>query len=262
MELNMRIFLTLLSIFSLCLALIFASCKEENIKKLMSPVQAVTTLLQKADGSVEADLALISTETDPHEFVTSATNVELRVPGGKQVPLDQEADGHYKANSAGNSDLLYVGGETYQFRFELTKQAEDQEVEQGDFVAVVTAPDNDVSFTWADEPEFTGDTAQLTWTPKTFNAIVNVYGPDGSLTYSTFDFSEPQFEGDKWARLGTGGALTIPVMAFPDAGSYRVTMCAVVKTSGFDEEISDELGVMSGFLAGKCAEDRQFELSE
>ena len=247
---------------SVIMVSVFLSCKEENAKTLFSPVQAVTTLLQMHDGVVEADLALISTETNPHEFVTTAKNVELRAPGGDKVTLTQNSDGHYTASSAGNSDLVYEGGETYKYSFELTDKAEDQEVEPGDFVAVIEAPDDEVEFTWSKEPSFAGDTAKLTWKPTNRFAIVSVYGPNGELTYSTFDFTEPQFEGDKWARLKTGGSLSLSVDAFPDAGDYEVTMCAVAKKSDFDEELSADLGALSGFLAGRCVEPKKFTLGQ
>ena len=43
--------------------------------------------------------------------------------------------------------------------------------------------------------------------------------------------------------------------AFPDSGSYTVSVCLVDKTSDFDKNLSAELGMLSGFLIGRCAQD-------
>ena len=51
------------------LAFLLSSCKREQRRTLQSPIQAVTTLLRTADGTVEAELVLISTEKPIHEFV-------------------------------------------------------------------------------------------------------------------------------------------------------------------------------------------------
>ena len=61
---------------------------EEANTTLTSPVQAVTTLLERSDGTVEAELVLISTARNPHEFVDTAKQVEIRVPSGDKVELE------------------------------------------------------------------------------------------------------------------------------------------------------------------------------
>ncbi|GAB4288454.1 MAG: hypothetical protein Kow0090_00730 [Myxococcota bacterium] len=250
-------------LLSLPLFALLISCglKEEDIKTLQSSVQAVATLLEQADATVEVDLALISTAESAHKFITDAEEVFVRVPGAAKIDLTQTADGHYTATSKDNSDLEYKDGGTYQFSFKLPSEGEEGE-EEKNYAAVTIAPAAEVSFEWTKTPAFAGDTGGLSWTPKTHNAIVTVYGPDGEITYSTFDFSEPQFEGDKWARLGANGSLTLSVDVFKKAGKYKVIMCAVTKNAGFDEELSADLGALSGFLAGKCVEPTEFDLSE
>ena len=50
--------------------LILTNCTEDNATTLKSPVQAVTTVFEKEDGTVLAELYLISTTDDEnHVFV-------------------------------------------------------------------------------------------------------------------------------------------------------------------------------------------------
>ena len=58
---------------------------------LKSPVQAVTTILERADGTVEVDLTIVSTEGPTDQFVTAAYDAELRVPGGAIIQVDDGA---------------------------------------------------------------------------------------------------------------------------------------------------------------------------
>ncbi len=78
--------------------------------------------------------------------------------------------------------------------------------------------------------------------------------------YSTFDFTDPTFDGSKWARLKKGGSMTFGVDAFSESGSYTIEVCAVSKTSDFDKNLSSELGMLSGFLIGRCAPDIVFDV--
>ena len=80
---------------------------EEANTTVASPVQAVTTLLEHSDGSVEAELVLISTAVNPHAFVDSAKEVELRVPSGETVPLESSSPGHYTASSDSETSSSY-----------------------------------------------------------------------------------------------------------------------------------------------------------
>jgi hypothetical protein len=236
--------------------------KEANTT-LLSPVQAVTTLLEHEDGFVEAELVLISTAASPHQFVSSAKNASVRVPGGAEVPLKLASDGHYIASSTTDPALVYTGGETYQFSFELDDEAAAKDVAGGNFAAVIDAPDDAVSFEIAEPPEFAGDTARITWTPAARFGIIKIRNQDtGELTYSTFDFDSPQFDGSKWARLQTGGSQELGVDTFPEAGTYIVSFCAVHKISDFDASISAELGALSGFLAGRCAANVEITVAE
>jgi hypothetical protein len=214
--------LFVLSVFAISC---FFSCKQERIRTLQSPVQAVAALLRTADRMVKAELVLISTARRKHEFITAAENVLLRMPDGKTVALAHSEDGHYRANSSENPDLVYEAGQTYQFRFHLPEDADNVGVETGDFVAVTQTPADQAEFVWEKQPQFAGDTAKLAWKPRTLKAIVVVYDPEGEVCYSTFDFSDPQFRGDKWGRLGSGGKLTLGVDVFKVPGQYRIRRC-------------------------------------
>ncbi len=242
---------TVLTVLALTMGL--TGCEEEENTTLNSPVQAVTTLVEEHDGRVEAELVLISTSIDPHEFVDTADNVTVRVPGGALVGLMRSSPGHYTMDSTLNAELTYRDNETYQFRFDLEDETA-QQVSGGNFVAVMTAPPGDVTFTIADAPQFAGDTATLTWTPITRYALIRVTDGNDAIVYENFDFKQPQFNGSKWARLKTGGTDVLGVDVFSVAGDYTIRVCGVDKTSGFDPMLSAELGVLSGFLIGRCAE--------
>lgn len=233
-------------------AVVLGGCEEEQTTTLYSPVQAVTTLLEHDGGLVEAELVLISTAVTPHEFVDTADNVQVRVPGGAFVGLIPGGNGHYTMDSTLNAELTYQADQTYQFRFDLDDEAA-QQVAGGNFVAVMTAPGGDVTFAIADAPQFAGDTATVTWTPASRYGLIRVADADGNTVYENFDFARPEFNGSKWARLKTGGMDVLGVDVFRTAGDYTVHFCGVDKTSGFDPSLSAELGVLSGFLIGRCA---------
>lgn len=263
-------------VLSVCLlssVCLLASCNRERMRTLASPVQAVATLLEMDDGAVEAELVLISTAKPKHEFVTDAQDVRLRIPGGEMVTLEQAEPGHYKANSKQNPALVYKANERYQFRFDLPnpvpqqrrrarQQTEAPSSEPKTYVAVTETPTRQAEFSWEKKPEFAGDTAKLTWKPRTFLAIIVVRDPDGEVCYSTFDFTDPQFGGDKWGRLGANGSLKLGVDVFSKPGTYQIFKCGVTKNAGFDPEMSADLGILSGFLAGACEEIETLDVPE
>jgi len=228
--------------------------KEAN-ETFTSPVQAVTTLLERDDGTVEAELVLISTATLKHQFVDTGKNTQVRMPDGTAVPLTLSTPGHYTANSASTSNLVYQPGSTYQFKFDLDDDAAAKKVAGGNFVAVMTAPDDVVTFSFSKEPAFAGDTSNIQWTPTSRYALVEIKNAVGDTVYANFDFDKPDFDGSKWARLKKGGAEELGVDVFAEAGTYTVSLCAVDKVSDFDKQLSAELGALSGFLIGRCAPD-------
>jgi hypothetical protein len=225
---------------------------KENSEKLASPVQAVATLLEAADQTVSVDLVLISTAVSPNQFITTATDARLRVPTAVEVPLVQSSPGHYTASSLTSPELVYLGGQTYQFKFNLVDAVLAKEEAGGNFVAVLTVPDDVVTASVSKPPAFAGDTARLAWAPAARSGIIDVTNASGQTTYSTFDFSTPAFDGAKWARLQTGGSFELGVNVFPVAGTYTARVCVVSKVSDFDKSLSVDLGVLSGFLAGRC----------
>jgi hypothetical protein len=229
---------------------------KENNDKLESPVQAVASLLERADGTVEAQVYLISTAKNPSVFVETARNVRVRVPPtGIEVPLAMTAPGLYSASSKSAPDLKYVAKQDYRFRFDLDDAELAKDNAGGDFTAVITTPDDTVTASMAKPPAFAGGTSQVAWTPATRQGVVVITDAAGAITYSTFDFTQPVFDGSKWARLKAGGKLELSVDVFPRAGSYTVSVCAVTKVSDFDKSLSVDLGVASGVLAGRCAAD-------
>ncbi len=230
----------------------------ESNDTLLSPVQAVTTVLEHDDGTVTAELVLISTSVNPHQFVDSAADVTLRIPGGDEIELSLSESGHYTADSQTHPQLVYTPGETYQYSFDLDDEAAAEQVTGGNFTGVVDAPADQVSFTLAEPPEFAGDVARLEWSPTSRYGLIRIFHMDTeTTTYSNFDFDEPQFDGSKWARLTKGGAKELSVDAFPESGNYVVSFCAVDAVRDFDTNLSAELGALSGFLIGRCAEDLQ-----
>ncbi len=229
----------------------------ESNETFLSPVQAVTTVLEHADGTVSAELVLISTSVNPHEFVDSAYDVVLRIPGGEEIELSLGESGHYGTTSEADSSLVYTPNETYQFSFDLDDEAAASQVTGGNFTGVVDAPDDTVTFTLAEPPEFAGDVSRLEWSPSSRYGLIRVYHLDlEEVTYSNFDFDESQFDGSKWARLSKGGEKELGVDTFAEPGNYQVSFCAVDAVRDFDTSLSAELGALSGFLIGRCAEDQ------
>jgi len=235
---------------------------EESRETLESPVQAVATVLESSDGAVNAELVLISTATPTHQFVSTAENVEFRMPGGDIVALPLASPGHYATDSATEPNLVYQGGERYRISFDLDDEDAAGEYAGGNFVGTATAPDDEVTFTIARAPEFAGDSAELEWTPAARRALVTVQDANGDVVYKNFDFVEPQFEGDKWARLGSRGSFTLSVDTFPEAGDYTITLCAIAGSSDWDLDLSAELGMLSGFLLGRCAAPETITVAE
>lgn len=235
--------------------------KEANTT-FTSPVQAVTTLLEHDDGSVEADLVLISTATSSHHFIDDATNVYVRIPDGTQVPLALGSPGHYAATGSNAALLTYQPGSTYQFKFELNNSSEAKKVSGGNFSAVTDAPDDQVSFSFSRKPAFAGDTSTITWSPSERYALIRVIDASGSVIYENFDFAEPHFDGSKWARLKKGGTVDLGVDVFADPGTYTVRLCAVNRVSDFDKSLSADLGALSGFLIGRCAAEQTLDVPQ
>jgi hypothetical protein len=229
--------------------------------KLDSPVQAVTTILQHEDGSVEADVAIVSTEGGDAHFVTKATKVELRIPGGDVVELTKAEPGHWRLRSADDDRLKYVAGETYRTSFELDDEHDAGDAAGEDFLAVVDAPKDEITVDF-EPPEFAGDTSRVTWSPSSLAALVTVRNEAGEITFTTFDWSYPEFDGGKWGSLIWGGDHQLRVDVFADPGKYTVSVCAVASQEGLDEELSAGLGIASGFMVGSCAADISIDVPE
>jgi len=230
---------------------------------LESPVQAITVLREHADGRVDVDMMVINTaEWDRERFITTVENAEMRMPGGELVALEQEEDGHYRADSSDDERLVYEGGGVnYRITFEVP-EGEAGEAADDELIAVVQAPADEVTFELTKAPDFAGDTSTVEWTPSHLEGLLEVRNDRGELVFSTFDLSTPQIDGSKWGSLIHGGRESLPVDVFAEAGRYTISFCAVQSQEGFDEELSAGLGVLSGFLAGRCVEDVVIEVAE
>ncbi|MBU0551075.1 hypothetical protein KKF91_07300 [Myxococcota bacterium] len=252
--------IALLLLGALCLPGAKSGCgSSESNETLTSPVQGVFTILERADGRVDAELVLINTGK-AKGFIDGATEVAVRVPGGDKVTLELTSPGHYTADSELAAALTYAAGETYQVRFELSgEEAGDRE--GGDFIAVTEAPDLEPAFEIASAPEFAGDTAKLTWTPAAYFGLISIYDAGGALVWRNFDFQTPDFDGSKWARLKRA-SYDLGVDVFKDAGEYTVEVCVVNKVSDFDTTLSADLGALSGFLIGRCAPPKALSVAE
>ena len=228
-----------------------------------SPVQAITSVMVQPDGEVVAELLLVSTEDwREHRWADGATNVQLRVPDGTLVELEPVGEGRYRATSSERPELAWMPGERYRVTFELDDTELAGDFAGEDFIAVVDAPADEVSFELERPPAFVGDTAELRWSPSSLDALIEVYDPDGALIFTTFDMSEPQFDGGKWGSIARFGKHTLPVDLFDEPGSYTISACVVESREGFDAELSAALGAGSGFLAGECFEPIELEVVE
>lgn len=246
------------------LALGALACEEEDITTASSPVQAVTLLLEKPDGTVEAELTLISTtDANNHQFVNEAKNTSIRipVPGGKEVSLESRGNGKYAASSKTNPDLEYIENETYQYKFDLDSDSAGQ-VTGGNFVAVMDSPYDQVSFNYFELPDFDGDSSRFSWSPVSLRGIYTIRDAADEVVYQNYDFTNSSFSGDKWARLASNGMATLGTDIYQQPGEYSIEFCAVDFTSGYDSNLSAELGVLSGFLIGRCAEVVYFTVED
>ncbi len=230
---------------------------------LESPVQAITIMQEDADGVVTVDLVVVSTEAGDHRFVPHAEKAQVRVPGGALVPLEPDADGHYRANSNDFPEHVYDdSGSNYRVSFVLDDADYAGDAAGEDFIAVVSPPPDEVSFELVKAPEFAGDTARIEWSPARLTGLFEVHDDNGELVYSTFNTEHPDFDGSKWGSLIHLGRHDLRVDVFADPGTYTLSFCAVESKEGFEEEVSGGLGVLSGFLAGRCAESMTIEVAE
>lgn len=226
------------------------------LETLQSPVQAITVIRELPDGSAEVDLMIVNVDGSDERWVTTATNVELRVPTGDFVSLEQAEDGHYRANSADHPELVYdASGTNYKVTFELPEK-DAGDAADNEFIAVVQAPPaDDLSFEVTKAPDFAGDTAVVEWTPKHLSGLMQIRDDKGEIIYDTFNMATPDFDGGKWASMIHNGREQLRVDVFADPGRYTISFCAVQSQEGLDEELSAGLGILSGFLAGRCVED-------
>ncbi len=233
--------------------------KEAN-ETLASPVQGIGMIIERADGTVGARLVVISTNDRDTRFADAVDDPTVRSGEVGPIALPAADAGQFAIDSSREPSLRYVAGDTYQFRFGLDDGGLAGDFAGREFVGVVDAPDDAVSFQVTEAPAFAGDTAELSWAPAARFGLVTVRDASGAVTYTTFDLTHPEFDGSKWGRLKAGGKIQLSVDTFPTAGTYTLSVCPVVKVSDFDKSLSASLGVLSGLLAGRCAPDQTLEV--
>lgn len=231
---------------------------KEQQQTLQSPVQALGTVYGHGDGTVEAELVLITTIDKEHRFVDSASGVDV-VVSGKSIPLTKDASrsGRWVASSADNPALVLREGATYLFRFSLDDEAAAGDRSGGSFSGQVEALVEGSTPTPAEGTLYVGHPLDLTFAPAIGGpkrGLLRITSPSGELVYNNFDVSQPQFDGSKHAGLFTGTKRTIPGTVFAEAGDYTIALYTVRYAAGFDPHLSPDLGVFSGFLAGPAVE--------
>lgn len=234
-------------------------CGSEDAQDTwQSKVQALGTIYQDPDANIEAELVLISTISKDHAFIDSATDVYLAVDG-KRIALQKDAtrSGRWSVTNAQAVDLTLTDTTRYQFGFEL----DDAELAGDDagalFRGEVTGYDSPSVMTLATEKAYVGYSMDIEIAPALTGerkGVLFVYGPDGDVTWHNFDTDQPQFDGSKHAELIAGREHTLPAEAFPVAGAYRLVLYTMRYAAGFDQHISADLGVFSGFMAGSSEE--------
>ena len=227
--------------------------KEQN-ETIKSPVQALGTVYKHSNGSVEAELVLISTIDKTHAFIDSATEVEL-VVNGQANPMTKDPSQHGRWFLR-SEQLELEQGTRYLFRFDLDDPALAGEQSGGRFVAEVEGYDSPSTIT-PKQAAYRDHSLDVEISPAIRSprrGLLRVYGPDGSLTFENFDLKQPQFDGSKHARLIVAGQHTIQGTAFPEDGEYRIVLYTMNYAAGFDPHLSAELGVFTGLLAGSAAE--------
>jgi len=228
-------------------------CSKDNLETLKSPVQAVCTLLETEDGTVMVDLVLISTLNNQTRFITTATNAEIRVPGGNTIGLSQTSDGHYTANSDSDSQLVYELGGAYLFKFDL----DDENFTGPDyagryFKGEINAPETRPSTLTAQQTNPGPDyNIEISWSPSYPRGIYRVMDSSDSVTDTNWEFDHPQFDGSKWASLlqQYPADHTISGEAVQSSGTYTVAYAGCNAQGGLQTELSSALGLGSGFLA-------------
>ena len=231
---------------------------KEQQQTLQSPVQALGSVYKHGDGTVEAELVLISTIDKQHRFIDTASSADVIVDG-KAISLTKDAtrSGRWAATSADDARLVLEDGATYLFRFALEDSALAGDRSGGEFSGQVAAVVQGSAPAPPEGTLYVGHPVDLTFAPAiggSKRGLLRITSPSGELVYNNFDTSQPQFDGSKHAGLLTGTKRTIPGTVFSEAGDYTVTLYTMNYAAGLDPHLSPDLGVFSGFLAGQAAE--------
>ena len=229
-------------------------CSKANLDTLKSPVQAICTLVETENGgTVMVDLWLISTLNNQERFITTATNAVIRVPGNNTVPLTMTSPGHYTANSDNDSQLVYEPGGAYLFKFDLEDEGFAGPDYAGEyFSGQINAPTERPATLTATQPNPGPDfNVEISWSPSFPRGIYRVMDSNDNVTDTNWDFDSPNFDGSKWESLlrQAPASHTIQGEAVQSSGDYYVAFGGCAVQGGFQVEMSDKLGVGSGFLA-------------
>jgi hypothetical protein len=237
-------------------------CHEDQGEPLRSPVTAVAVLLQHEDGSVRAELHVVSTARVPQAALL-AHDVRLTTPDHATLALDEVAPGSYALSSGDEPALTYAPDAEYQLSFSLDEAtARDGHVFAGSF-GVALYGLRDAPMVWIGEPAAAGGDVVVEWSPSQ-SALVEVVRADGTTSFRNVDFDHDPIDYDSWEALAPAGVASVPAGAF-GLGDNLVRVCTVdvhrpssdppvqPQHQGATVVLADRLGSLSGAVAGRCA---------
>ena len=238
-------------------------CHPDDGPPRPSPAHALALVLE-TDGTIEAELVLITTSTPQPVHIAGASTVSVTDPAGTNVTLAGD-DFAYAADDA--ALLHYQAAAPFTFRFSIdASTAVSHHVYEGSFELVLHGG-ADAPEAWLDGEPGDGDEVVVEWQPSGMHAVIDVRNDAGEVTAGTLDWSEPAIDSRIWRSLPFGGRHTLAASAFPASGAYTVRVCCVelMRRIGSDgrnaapQHLSDadgmsaDLGWLSGGLAGRCA---------
>lgn len=232
---------------------------EEDIEKPPSPVQAmgiITEGFRYFPAGSMAFLILSSTLREPHQYITTAHDVYVEVPGGERIELTQRTLGHYWMNSEEDVRMVYQPGGKYLFRFQL----DDEEFAGPDhagglFVAEVRAPNSRPQILEATEiPSEPGQPVTISWSPAFPSGIYTVtwefFGGPILTAHNQPWSSGPDFTSWKDDLLPLQpNSYTIGGKGFLNDGLYSIQYAGCSLETEPSVHLSADLGSHSGFMA-------------
>lgn len=214
----------------------------------LAGVQAFGSVIQSADGTVQARLDVLTLAGEPR-FLSGITDPTLTV-GTTEVPLLTGATvGVFETNSRRSPALVYAPEATYLFSFTVVDDEGDEHV----YRSYARAPSRDPIVDIAEFPfRAAGEPIEISLTGMADGGVIRVVGPS-EVTFDTTAVSSiadvhlirPAME------RNTGPELTIPGTAFAKAGTYRIEVTSLgLRDAAPTSTDEDVLGSVSWFAAG------------